>query len=124
MAEEGDAATGGCLGPPFEAFGGRRRVAGPSPRSGLANPQALAVGIGTIRWSTSSGSTRMTRGPLREAARWPLAIRPRRVRMLSPVRRLRIGSLGRCAPPRHQAEDHPQVLIIAHVVQVSGPARE
>ncbi len=56
---------GRLFGSPFEAFGGRRRVAGPSMRTGLANPQALAVGMGTMRSSTSFGSTRMTRGPLR-----------------------------------------------------------
>jgi len=38
------------------------------------------------------------------------------------------SSSGRCAPSRHRAEDHPQVLIIAPVasrlaVQTSGPRR-
>lgn len=44
------------------------------------------VGMRTRRRSTSAGSTRIERGPLRYAGSWPSAIRRRRVRTLKPVR--------------------------------------
>lgn len=45
-----------------------------------------AVGTRTMSRSTSLGSTRITRGPLRYAGRWPAAMRRRSVRTLRPVR--------------------------------------
>ena len=69
-----------------------------------ASGQPEKVGMRTIMRSTSRGSTRMTRGPLRYAARSPLEIRRRIVRMLKPVRvaasdidsnsRLMLGDIG------------------------------
>ena len=53
-------------------------------RRGSCAPQA--VGIRTIRRSTSAGSTRRTRGPLRYAGSIPAAIRRRSVLTLKPVR--------------------------------------
>ena len=44
------------------------------------------AGMRTMSRSTSSGSRRMTRGPLRYAVNSPAAILRRRVRLLRPIR--------------------------------------